>query len=47
MDDYTHFTRDKNILNIMKKVANKNKLTAKDLKTMARAIDKQFKIWKK
>ena len=47
MDEYTHFTRDKNILNIMNKVANKNKLTAKDLKMMARAIDKQFKLWKK
>lgn len=47
MDRYTHFTRDKNILNIMKKIAIKNKLTAKDLKQMARWLDMQFKIWKK
>jgi hypothetical protein len=47
MDRYTTFTRDKNILNIMNKVANKNKLTAKDMKNMARALDRQFKIWKK
>ena len=47
MERYTTFTRDKNILNIMSKVANKNKLTAKDMKNMARALDRQFKIWKK
>jgi len=47
MERYTTFTRDKNILNIMNKVANKNELTAKDMKNMARALDRQFKIWKK
>lgn len=46
MNEYSTFTRDKNILNIMSKVANKNKLTPKDLKMMARALDRQFDLWK-